>query len=206
MFWLWNDWKKQKNELSLSTFFWETRSWIHAFFIPSSLKTRPSEVVTKESSEGKLETERTKEGKPLQPTTSGPTPSEPSAYTSASQGPATTTPVYVPPPTPQSIPEEAASADSDSETATGQPAQATAAVSESVQGLKSFSTLKKKNKRRGKRAKGKSDSQNNIHINDVWSIMHLNFRGYQAKKNSFESIIASFDPPINYLNICESHL
>ena len=35
--------------------------------------------------------------------------------------------------------------------------------------------------------------------------MHLNFRGYQSKKISFEAILRSFDPSINYINICESH-
>ena len=35
--------------------------------------------------------------------------------------------------------------------------------------------------------------------------MHLNFRRYQSKKLSFESILSSFNPKINYINICESH-
>ena len=40
----------------------------------------------------------------------------------------------------------------------------------------------------------------------TWTLMHLNFRGYSSKKLSFESMIWSFSPPINYINTFEIHI
>ena len=35
---------------------------------------------------------------------------------------------------------------------------------------------------------------------------HLNFRGFNSKKSSFESILNSLDKKPNFLNIVESHM
>ena len=48
---------------------------------------------------------------------------------------------------------------------------------------------------RGKRGGGKPKSSKN----ELWTVLHLNCRGYQSKRISFESILGSFDPQIMIL-------
>ena len=67
-----------------------------------------------------------------------------------------------------------------------------------------------KSKRRGKRYNSKNKildniNKNNNSKNNLWTLYHLNFRGYNSKRISFEAILDTFDNKPNYLNICESN-
>ena len=61
-------------------------------------------------------------------------------------------------------------------------------------------TFKSKKVRRGKRKRKVKHNVNSEHIDNKWSIFHLNIRGYNSKKTNFDAIIGQVKPNVITLN------
>ena len=61
-------------------------------------------------------------------------------------------------------------------------------------------TFKSKKVRRGKRKRKVKHNVNSEHIDNKWSIFHLNIRGFNSKKTNFDAIIGQVKPNVITLN------